>query len=97
MNNELQKAREEYANNLKELEVLQHRQTRLDNRIRQLEKGERAKRTHRLITRGAAVESICPVVTALPETEFFTLTERMFSLPEVQALVRHAVGNGGDP
>ena len=97
MNNELQKAREEYANNLKELEVLQHRQTRLDNRIRQLEKSDRAKRTHRLITRGAAVESICPEVAALSETEFFTLTEKVFSLPEVKALVRRAVGNGGDP
>lgn len=97
MNNELQKAREEYANNLKELEVLQHRQTRLDNRIRQLEKSDRAKRTHRLITRGAAVESVCPEVVALSETEFFTLTEQVFSLPEVRALVNRAVGNGGDP
>ena len=97
MNNELQKAREEYANNLKELEVLQHRQTRLDNRIRQLEKGERAKRTHRLITHGAAVESICPELKNLTEQEYYTLTEQIYALPEVQALVRHAVGNGGDP
>lgn len=96
MNKELQKKREELARK-KELEIYEHRQARLDARIRQLEKGERAKRTHRLITRGAAVESICPEVTALSETEFFTLTEQVFSLPEVRVLVNRAVGNGGDP
>ena len=97
MNEALQKKREELARNQKKLEIYEHRQAQLDARIRQLEKGERAKRTHRLITRGAAVESVCPEVVALSETEFFTLTEQVFSLPEVRALVNRAVGNGGDP
>ena len=97
MNEELRKKREELARNQKELEIYEHRQARLDARIRQLEKSDRAKRTHRLITRGAAVESICPEVAALYETEFFTLTEQIFSLPEVRALVSQAIGNGGDP
>ena len=97
MNEELQKKRKELARNQKELEIYEHRQARLDARIRQLEKDERAKRTHRLITRGAAVESVCPEVTALSETEFFTLTEQIFSLPGVQTLISHAVGNRGDP
>lgn len=97
MNEELQKKREELARNQKELAIYEHRQARLEARIRQLEKGERAKRTHRLITRGAAVESVCPEVATLSETEFFTLTEQVFSLPEVRALVNRSVGNGGDP
>ena len=97
MNEELRKKREELARNQKELAIYEHRQARLDARIRQLEKGERAKRTHRLITRGAAVESVWPEVTALSETEFFTLTEQVFSLPEVRAQVNRVVGNGGDP
>ena len=96
MNEELQKKREEFARSQKKLEMYEHRQARLDARIRHLEKGERAKRTHRLITRGAAVECVCPEVTALSETEFFTLTEQVFSLPEVRALVSEAVGKNGD-
>lgn len=60
MNEELQKKREELAHNQKKFAIYEHRQARLDARIRQLEKGARAKRTHRLITRGAAVESVCP-------------------------------------
>ena len=96
MNEELQKKREELARSQKELEMYEHRQARLDARIRHLEKGERAKRTHRLITRGAAVESVCPEVAELSETEFFTLTEQIYSLAEVRALVSEAVGKNGD-
>lgn len=96
MNEELQQKREELARSQKELEIYEHRQARLDARIRHLEKGECTKRTHRLISRGAAVESVCPEVTALSETEFFTLTEQMFSLPEVRALIFRAVGKNGD-
>ena len=96
MNEELRKKREELVRNQKELEIYQHRQARLDVRIMHLEKGERAKRTHRLITRGAAVECVCPEVTALSETEFFALTEHIYSLPEVRALIFRAVGKNGD-
>ena len=97
MNEELRKKREEFARNQKKLVIYQHRQARLDARIQHLEKGERAKRTHRLITRGAAVESVCPEVAELSETEFFTLTEQVFSLPEVRALIFRSVGKNGDP
>ena len=69
----------------------QHRAERLENREKHLEKGERTKRTHRLITRGAAVESVCKVTTVLTETEFYSLAEKIFSLPEVQNEVMAAV------
>ncbi|MFR0845488.1 MAG: DUF3847 domain-containing protein [Oscillospiraceae bacterium] len=35
------------------------------------EKGERRKRAHHLITRGAAIESVAPLTKVLTETEFY--------------------------
>ena len=64
---------------------------RLQNRKSYYEKGDRKKRAHRLITRGAAVESIAPLVKALSETEFYAFTEKVFTLPEVRALLTEAV------
>ncbi len=40
-----------------------------------LESGSRKQRTHRLITRGAAIESIAPQTKELTETEFYSLME----------------------
>lgn len=48
-------------------------------------------RAHRLITRGAAVESIAPLAKVLVETEFYAFTEKVFALPEVRALLMEAV------
>ena len=61
----------------------EHRETLLKNRIAYLDKGERRKRAHRLITRGAAVESIIPSVKSMGETEFYELMETILHLPEV--------------
>ena len=68
----------------------QHRQQRLENRIRYYTDGDRKKRNHRLITRGAAVESVIPEVRGMSERSFYLLVERLFSLPEVRTLVSHA-------
>lgn len=65
----------------------QHEAQRLENRIRYYTEGERKKRNHRLITRGAAVESVTPAVRGMSERAFFLLMEKVFSLPEVAALV----------
>ena len=77
----------------KELQLaqLQHRQQQLENRRSYYEKGDRRKRAHRLITRGAAVESIAPLAKVLGETEFYAFTEKVFTLPEVRALLMEAV------
>ena len=75
----------------KQIAQYQHRAERLESREKHLEKGERTKRTHRLITRGAAVESVCKVTTVLTETEFYSLAEKIFSLPEAQNEVMAAV------
>ena len=75
----------------RQLAQLQHKVQQYENRIAYCEKGERRKRTHRLITRGAAVESVAPTVKVLTEVEFYALVESIFSLPEVQALLAEAI------
>ena len=70
---------------------LQHKVQQYENRIAYCKKGERRKRTHRLITRGAAVESVAPAVKALTEVEFYAFAESVFALPEVQALLAETI------
>ena len=89
------KAREElekeYAEATTKLEQYQHKSQRLENHIRYYQQGDRKKRNHRLITRGAAVESIVPEVRGMSERAFFVLMEQVFSLPVVTALVSRAI------
>ena len=80
-----------YAKVTAKLEQYQHKGQRLENRIRYYTEGDRKKRTHRLITRGAAIESLAPEVRSMSERAFFLLMEQILSLPEAAALVRHAV------
>ena len=87
MNEELERLRAKQAQDLEMLEQLQHQQQRLQNRIGYLEKGERRKRAHRLITKGAAVESLLPVTKEMGEAEFFSIMEKILSLPYVTALL----------
>lgn len=47
----------------------QNRLQRLEQRTKHIAKGERQKRAHRLITRGAAVESVAPTVRNMSEHE----------------------------
>ena len=95
----MEKSREELEKQLAEatakLEQYQHRGQRLENRIKYYQQGERRKRTHRLITRGAAVESIASEVRGMGERLFFDLMEQVFSLPEVVALVSHVAAREG--
>ena len=73
------------------LAQLQHRQQQLENRHSYYEKGNRRKRAHRLITRGAAIESVEPLAKVLTETEFYAFAEKVFALPEVRSLLVSAV------
>lgn len=90
----MDKTREELQKELDEanaqLEQYQHRCQRLENRLRYYTEGERKKRNHRLITRGADVESVAPEVRGMSQTAFRILVEQIFSLPEVAALVSRA-------
>ena len=88
----------EIAANERQLAQLQHKQQQLENRRSYYEKGDRRKRAHRLITRGAAIESIAPQTKDLSETAFYAFAEQVFALPDTQRLLTEAVGNhaGGD-
>ena len=87
LNEELEKLRAQQARDIQELEYLQHDLQRLQNRVGYLEKGERQKRSHRLITKGAAIECLAPVTKEMGEAEFFPLMEKIFLLPDVLALL----------
>lgn len=92
MSKNLGQLRREYSENEAKLQQYQHRAERLEQRLQYFEKGERQKRAHRLITRGAAVESIVPEVRDIGERAFYLLMEKVFALPEVGALVSRAIG-----
>lgn len=96
----MEKSREElekeYAEVTAKLEQYQHRGQRLENRIRYYTEGDRKKRTHRLITRGAAVEGVAPEVRSMSERTFFLLAEKIFSLPEVLDLIHSAASGTED-
>jgi transcriptional regulator with GAF, ATPase, and Fis domain len=75
----------------------QHKLQRLKNRKNYYEKGERAKRTHRLITRGAAMESIVPEVKTMSEKEFYALMSAILTRPDIARLIHASTyQNGGD-
>ena len=81
----------EIADNERQLAQLRHKQQQLENRAAYYEKGDRRKRAHRLITRGAAVESVAPLAKVLSETEFYAFVEKTLALPEVKGLLMEAV------
>ena len=68
-----------------------HQLQRLENKQKHLEKGERAKRTHRLCNIGGAVESVAPEIKEFSQREIFELMEDIFSKEEIKKLVHHIV------
>ena len=86
-----EKLKREIADAEKKLAQERSRLQRLENRKSYYEKGDRQKRTHRLITRGAAIESVEPLAKVLTETEFYAFAEKAFALPEVKSLLMSAV------
>jgi hypothetical protein len=81
----------EKAENERKLSQLQHKKKQLENRITYYEKGDRRKRAHHLITRGAAIESVASLTKVLTETEFYAFAEKVFSLPEIKGLLMQAI------
>ena len=73
----------EIAANERQLAQLRHKQQQLENLRSYYEKGDRRKRAHRLITRGAAVESVAPLAKVLTETESYSFAEKALAIPEV--------------
>ena len=88
---EIEKLQAEKEKVERQLAQEQHKIQRLENRAAYYEKGERRKRTHRLITRGAAIESVAPLTKTLTETEFYAFAEKVFDLPGAKDLLMEAV------
>ena len=86
-NPELEKLRAEKEKNEKEIEQLDHRTQRLENRIKYYQDGERKRRTHRLCTIAGTLESIAPEIKELDITEVMELLEHIFHKEEIQKLV----------
>ena len=77
----------EIAVKKRQIAQLQHKQQQLENRRSYYRKGDRRKRAHHLITRGAAMESVAPLAKVLTETEFYAFAEKALALPEVKGLL----------
>lgn len=92
MNESLEKLEMRKAKIEQQLEQEQHKLARLMNRKKYYENGERQKRTHRLITRGAAVESILPELKEMSEHDFYELMSDVFSQPAVKEIIHQKVG-----
>ena len=90
----MKKSREELEKECAEAatkaEQYQHQVQRLENRYHDYQESKRKKRNHRLIIRGADVESVAPEVRGMSQAALRTLVEQIFSLPEVAALVSRA-------
>ena len=81
----------EKAENERKITQLQHKQQQLENRRSYYRKGDRRKRAHHLITRGAAIESVAPLTKVLTETEFYAFAEKALAVPEIKGLLMEAV------
>ena len=95
---EIEKLQAEKEKIERQLAQEQHKIQRLENRAAYYEKGDRRKRAHRLITRGAAIESVAPQTKELGEIGFYAFVEQVFALPDAQRLLMEAVSRhaGGD-
>mgnify|MGYP000485176030 CR=1 FL=1 len=95
---EIEKLQAEKEKVERQLAQEQHKIQRLENRAAYYEKGDRRKRAHRLITRGAAIESVAPQTKDLSESAFYAFAEQVFALLDTQRLLTEAVSNhtGGD-
>ena len=95
--NQLEKLKAEQSKIEQQIAQAQHKIQRLRNRKQYYEKGERTKRAHRLITRGAAIESIAPEVKTMDEQSFYALMETVLNLPGIMERIRAiASGKGGE-
>ncbi len=97
MNKSLEELQKEYEDSAARLEQEKRKLRRLENRKAYLESGSRKQRNHRLITRGAAIESVMPEVKILTEQEFYSLIERISEWQPVQNMVRLFIERHSQP
>ena len=88
---DIEKKKEQYRKNvqvivkaMEENDILEKRIQRLENLDEYYKRGERAKRVHRLITKGAAIEHILPESKEMEDADFYQLMEKMLRTAEAQ-------------
>ena len=94
--NQLEKLKAEQAKIEQQITREQHKLQRLRIRQQYYENGERTERAHRLITRGAAIESIAPEIKTMDEQSFYALMETVLNLPGIRERIRAAASETGD-
>ena len=87
MNPQIEELRAEQEQIQQEIEQLEHQQVLIENKISYFKGADRRKRSHRLITRGAAVESIVPAVKDMDQVDFYELMEKVLTHPAVIPLL----------
>ena len=86
-NPELERLKTEKEKNEKEIEQINHKITRLENRQKYYQDGECKRRTHRLCTIAGTLESIAPEIKELDITEVMELLEYIFHKEDVKKAV----------
>jgi len=83
---DIEKKKEQYRKNvqvvvkaMEENGILEKRIQRLENLDEYYKRGERAKRAHRLITKGAAIEHILPESKEMEDADFYQLMEKILT------------------
>ena len=83
---DIEKKKEQYRKNvqvvvqaMEENDILEKRIQRLENLDEYYKRGERAKRAHRLITKGAAIEHILPESKEMEDADFYQLMGKILT------------------
>ena len=95
MNPQLEELYRQKAEAEKKIEQYRHQEQRLTNRMQYYREKERKERSHRLIVRGATVESIWPEVKPMSQEDFDRLMRKVLALPGAQDMLREVLGGSG--
>ena len=95
MNPQLEELYRQKAEAEKKIEQYRHREQQLTNRMQYYREKERKERNHRLIVRGATVESIWPEVKPMPKEDFDRLMRKALSLPGAREVLREFLEGSG--
>ena len=90
---QIEKLKDERAENEAKIEQLTHQNERLKAREQYLMKKERDGRTHRLCVTGGIVESILPEIRTLTQSKQYDLMERVLHLPEAEHIIKKVLAD----
>ena len=92
---DIENKKEQYRKNvqviakaMEENDILEKRIQRLENLDEYYKRGERAKRAHRLITKGAAIEHLLPESKDMEDTDFYQLMQKILSSADAKETLK---------